>query len=293
VRDLRHENAASASQLADYIVYLDIQGKSPKTLYGYVRAIAPLLRAHPEKGFAEFTHLDVMGQLQLVPRPSRHISRSIYNGWFQWGFEQELLERNPMFKVPKIVKPSDVPKDVFTPAERLLLEGLPAPDGPLFTILFGAGLRRSEARFLRREHIDLDRAMLTATGKGRGGMPKVRQVPLPVIVLAAVADLDLFERLEPHEHLWYLKKYSVGDRRRRRDMIGYSTFQRWWEDKIAEAGVRYLNPHQTRHTYGYWLRDRGFSLHERAVLMGHEDVRTTSRYDRLTADDLTAKVALL
>jgi integrase len=291
VRDLRHEQSVAAPALADYIVHLDLELKRPKTLYEYVRAIAPLLRAHPDKRFDEFTHFDINDQLRLVPRPSRHISRSIYNGWFTWGYEQELIPRNPMLKVAKMKAKKKSPGGIYTDAERAQLEALPSPDGPLWSLLFGTGLRRGEARRLRRGNIDLDRARL-AVIDGKGG--KDRVVGIPGSVIPAIADLDLFERIGPEEHLWYLIRYEPGDRRRRRDPIGSTTFDRWFRRCEEAAGVGHREPHKTRHTYGFWLRNEGeFTLQERAILMGHDDIRTTQDYDRLTVDDLADKLAAL
>lgn len=55
VRDLRHESARAASDLADWLVHLELEGKTAGTLYQYCRQVAPLLREHPEKTLGEFT----------------------------------------------------------------------------------------------------------------------------------------------------------------------------------------------------------------------------------------------
>ena len=289
IRDTRHLRARAASDLADWLVHLDLEGKASRTLYEYARKVAPLLRAHPEKTLAAFTHTDVNDALHRLPERSRYISRSIYNGWFTWAALDERIEQNPMLKVAKMRQPKRRPKDIFSEEEIALLESLPSPDGPLWTLLFGSGLRRGEARNLRRDHIDLQRARLIVYhGKG----DKDRIVPLRATVLAAVADLDLFEQLNRHDYLWYSLR---GSHRYRRTPIGDSTFERWYRKGIEAAGlVRYLNPHQTRHTFGWRLRTLGFDLEERQLLMGHESIATTERYyGRLTVEDVAEKVARL
>ncbi len=285
LRDLRHMEARAASDLADWLVHLDLEGKADRTIYGYMRAVAPLLRANPDKTIGEFDTADINAELRLVPSRSRHISRSIYNRFFEWAEFQDRIERNPMHKVPRMRHPHRRPKDIFSEAEIALLEDLPAPDGQLWTILFGSGIRRGEARRLRRDHIDLNRERLIVyQGKG----DKDRIVPVPVAVLAAVADLDLLEQLEPGDHLWYTRR---GQRRRRRDPIADTTFETWYKRCIKAAGVRYLNPHQTRHTYAHRLREAGLDIEERQVLMGHESIATTQRYyGRVTVEDVAAKV---
>lgn len=116
-------------------------------------------------------------------------------------------------------------------------------------------------------------------------------MPIPGTVLAAVSDLDLFERLEPTDFLWYTMR---GPHRWHRTPMADSTFDRWYSRSIKAAGVRYLNPHQTRHTFGWRLRTLGFDLEERQLLMGHESVRTTQMYyGRLTVEDVAEKVARL
>jgi integrase len=76
--------------------------------------------------------------------------------------------------------------------------------------------------------------------------------------------------------------------------MGDTTFDTWWKRCIGAAGVRYLNPHQTRHTYGHRLRERGYDLEERQLLMGHESINTTQLYyGHLTIEDVAAKMSEL
>lgn len=283
-------SARAASDLADWLVHLELEGKADRTLYAYTRALAPLLRVHPGTPIEGFSHTDINEQLRLVPERSRHISRSIYNQFFEWAEIDGRVDRSPMRRVPRMRQPKRRPKDIFSEEEIALLEALPSPDGQLWTLLFGSGLRRGEARRLRRDHVDLNRARLIVyAGKG----DKDRIIPLPTPVLAALADLDLLEGIEKGDYLWYSRP-GGGRRKSRRTPIGDTTFERWYKHGIRDAEVRYLNPHQTRHTYGHRLRELGFDLEERQLLMGHEDVGTTQKYyGRLTIEDVARKVAAL
>lgn len=288
IRDLRHMAARAAGDLADWLVHLELEGKADRTIYAYTRAVAPLLRANPDKTVDEFTHTDVNDQLRLVPQRSRYISRSIYNVFFEWAEWDERIDRNPMARVPKMSAGHRRPKDIYSEAEQALLEGLPSPDGQLWALLFGTGLRRGEARHLRLQHINQPRERLIVYhGKG----DKDRVVPFAHSVLAAVMDLEFMERLEATEHLWYSRR---GPHRYRRDPIGDTTFERWYKLGIEAAGVRYLNPHQTRHTYHWRMRQAGLDLEERQALMGHESPATTQRqYGRIDIEELARKVAAL
>jgi integrase/recombinase XerC len=287
IRDVRHRDARAASDLADWLEYLIVDGKSERTLYGYEREVAALLRACPEKMLHEITAADINGLLARKPEQSRYITRSILNSWFRWAEEDGRIERNPMVgRVPRMRPPRRRPRDIFSPEEVALLQGLASPDGHLYTILFGAGLRRGEARMLRREHIDLRRRRIIVY-RGKGG--KDRIVPIGRDVCAAIAELDLLEGLAEGDFVWGLVRHK---RYRFRSVpIGNTTIDRWHARCCAQAGVRRLNLHQTRHTYGHGLRELGFDLEERQLLMGHEHVTTTQRYyGHLTVEDVARKM---
>ena len=290
LRDLRHMDARAASDLADWLAYLEVEGKADRSLYAYMRLVARLLVAYPEHELADFTDSDIERFLAGIPRPSRHVPRSIIGKFFEWAELKRRISDNPMPRVAKVRPPHHRPRDIFTPPEVAALEALPSPDGPLFSLLFGSGLRLSEAIALRLEQVDLQRQRLIVLG-GKGS--KDRLVPILPNAAIAVNDLVLLEGLDRSDHLWY----SVKGRSQisRRDPISTTTFYRWYEARLKRAGLnRYLSPHTTRHTYGHKLRELGFDLEERQLLMGHEDSRTTQKYyGHLTVEDVATKMRAL
>lgn len=288
IRDLRHTSARAASDLADWLVHLELEGKADRTLYEYVRKVAPLLREFPDKHLDEFTGADVSLILTRTPKRSRHIVRSIINRFFIWAETQDRIDRNPMRKVPQVKHPARRERNIFSVTDVALLEALPAPDGHLFAILFGTGLRKAEARRLRRSDIDLDRRRLIVR-QGKGG--KDRVVALTPSAAQAIADLDLVESLQRHDYLWYSRP-GGGQVISRRWPIGDSTFSAWFKRQLERAGVEYLSPHATRHTYHELLRRYGLGLEERRVLMGHASIRTTvDQYGHLSMDDVADQLA--
>jgi integrase len=288
MKDLRHQQARAAGDLNDWLARLDLEGKADKTLYSYHREIARLLRAYPAHQLGDFTHSDIELVLAQVGPRSRHISRSIYNQWFEWATIDDRIEKTPMGKVAKIKHPPRRERDIFTLAEVAQLEALPAPDGQLFAILFGSGIRRMEARRLRRRHVDLARRRLTVY-QGKGGKDGV--VALLPSALQAVDDLDLLEGLGPDDHFWASRPGGGAVVERFRP-IGNTTFERWYRRSITAAAVRYLSPHTTRHTYHELLRRAGLTLDERQLLMRHASIRTTAdQYGHLDFDEVADKLA--
>lgn len=287
MRDLRHEAAVAYPDLVEWDDFLDLDGKRPLTRYNYVREVALLLRLFPDTPFGQFAPEQINYALTKKPARSRYITRSIFNGWFEWGVMMDKVDRSPMRKVPKGKHPKRRPKDIFDEAEIALLEALPTRDGALLTLMFCSGMRKAGCRNLQRRDIDLNRKRMVVTEKG----DKTRIVPLPPEALQAVADLDLTEGLNPTDYLWYCRP-GGGHRLSRRSPIGDTTFDSWWKRVLAAAGVRYLNIHQTRHTYGQRLREKGAELEIRKLLMGHENIKTTDHYyGRVTVEDAAAVLA--
>jgi integrase len=297
MRDLRHESAVAFPALEAYLTRLKAAGRSPKTHYDYTREIARLLRMFPQTPFEEFQPEQIEAVLAEKPERSRHITRSIFNGWFEWGVLMDRMDASPMRKVVKYRTPPERPKPIFDESEIALLEALPSPDGALCTLLLGTGIRKAGARRLQRKHIDLDRQRMVVTEKGRAG-GKTRSLWLSPEVCQAVADLDLIERLNPNDYLWSSRPGGRGVVSRAKP-ISDTAFDRWWRGEAGRniqgvcqrAGVRVLNTHQTRHTYNNRLKEMGVPLEIQQVQLGHEDIRTTRRYNRTDIEDAAALLA--
>jgi integrase len=288
MRDLRHMGARSAPDLTDWLTFLDLEGKRARTLYSYHRELARLLRAYPDHRLEDFTAADISMVLRDVPQRSRHISRSIYKQFFDLTLLVGRLQVSPLNQVPRIGHPGRILTDIFTLAEVARLQALPQPDGGLFAILFGTGLRRGEARRLQRGQIDLTRGRLRVVN-GKGG--KDCDVALTPAAAQAVVDLTITEGLNPEDHLW-CSHPGGGDVVHRYRPIGDTTYHRWYQGCLERADVPHRVPHTTRHTYHELMRLAGLTLEERQLLMGHASIRTTADiYGHLDFEAVAAKLA--
>lgn len=278
LKDVRELDARAARDLADWLAYLELEGKADRTVYEYGNLGCALLRVYPDKELSEITDADLSHFLRAMPAKSRHQRRAILSSFFKWARLLRRIDENPMDYVPAMKSKQKPAIDVYDEAEVALLESLPYPDGQLFALLFGTGIRRSEAIRMQRRHLNLERRLL-AIPRAKGD--KARVVPLLPSAVSAVLELDT-PPLSPADHLWYSK--PGGKRIARRDPIADSTFSKWYTRCVDEAGVRYLSPHKTRHTYATRLRrgielERGLfraDLDELKEMLGHASIRTTS-----------------
>ena len=81
-------------------------------------------------------------------------------------------------------------------------------------------------------------------------------MPMSARVIQRLSDWFLLDALGPTDYLWPTK--PGGYRVKRRKPMGDTSFITWYRRGIEDAGVRYRNPHVTRHTFATrWLRRGG------------------------------------
>lgn len=290
LRDARHRDAVSARECADWLAWLELEGKAPRTLDDYERTVAVLLRSFPAKAITEFTDGDILAVLRTFPQGSRRVKRAHLNSLFTWAKTTRRRDDNPLELIPRVKRTPQRVVDTFTEAEMSLLTNLPMPDGHLMALLLDTGIRKGEARRLRRLHVNLDRGELVIY---RGKGDKDRVIPLTKRAAAVVADLDLFERLDRNDFLWYGRP-GGGKVIARSSPCGEGTFHRWYVRCLEAAGVDYRNPHTTRHTFATRCLRKGIPLERVSVLMGHASVSTTfDLYGHLDLEDVRRDLALL
>lgn len=154
-------------------------------------------------------------------------------------------------------------------------------DRALMELIYGAGLRISEAVELRLDHAQVDNGLLRVTGK-RG---KTRVIPLPGETIAWL------ER-------WMKEGRPLLEKRPRREVflgarggcLLRTTAAASLEDYLRLAGIaRKVSLHTLRHTYAVHLLKGGADLRAVQELLGHESITTTQVYTQLDMDEVKRK----
>jgi integrase len=139
------------------------------------------------------------------------------------------------------------------------------------------GMRRSEVIGLRGKDIELKEDCLVVTGRVKGGTYVGREV----------ADLDLraalIDYLTASNRLHALKTDSPLWTRhdlagKPGDALTSHSFVRNLKRYAAEAGLKHIHLHQTRHTYARIVAEETGSLIETQDALGHESPKTTRVY---------------
>lgn len=152
-----------------------------------------------------------------------------------------------------------------------------ARDTALFTLLYGAGLRISEALGLDVRDVPSGRGALRVLGKGR----KERLVPL----LPAVREtLDALMRLHPDRRPEAPLFLGVKGGR-----LNARIAQLTLEGYRAQAGLpAHATPHALRHSFATHLLAGGADLRSIQELLGHASLSTTQRYTSVDPTGLLA-----
>ena len=198
-------------------------------------------------------------------------------GLFRFLTAQGAIARNPtaFIETPRLWKrlPTTLSE---AEVQRILgaVDGdkLAARDLALFELLYGCGLRVSEAANLELSQINFDAGFIRCIGKG----DKERIVPLGRFASRALKQYfdDLRPRLvrrRPNSSAVFVNRRGEG-----------ITRQRIWQllrryALKGQVGKR-IGPHAFRHSFATHLLSRGADLRTVQELLGHANIATTQRY---------------
>lgn len=187
------------------------------------------------------------------------------------------IESNPiaLLDPPRVKKPLPHVFTEQTLAELLDSLGSSWPnvrDRALLELLYGGGLRISEALALTSETLDLDRGLARVHGKGN----KERVVPLSRAAVTALQDYAKVRAVEFPLHdagpFWLSDRGNELTRFRAFKIIKHR----------LGAWMPEASPHKLRHSFATHLLARGADLRAVQELLGHESIRTTERYTHVT-----------
>lgn len=234
----------------------------------------PFLKAGPSVSESELLDLcrDAFNQWVSLSLASRNRKAATMKSFLSWAYAEKLIEHDLSDRIacPKV--PRKLPHYLSVDEVVALLESFRTePDPPeevLVLLLYGGGLRISEACGLRWSDIDFDRRLARVMGKGS----KERLVPLPG------KTCDRMKALRDSRG----GAFVFGDQ-------GLSTrvAYNWIRARGEKAGLHHrLHPHALRHSYATHLLAGGANLRTLQELLGHESLRATERYTHLGIDQL-------
>jgi integrase/recombinase XerD len=229
---------------------------------------------------------------------------SALRGFFRFLVRERALPEDPTALVDRPRVGRKLPRVLsFEQVERLLAAPDPATDrgalhGAMLHLMYASGLRVSELCALRTGDIDLQRGLVSVSGKGG----KRRLVPVGEAALDRIAQYvrdvrpRMAERLRQRDGQAETTALFVSpvasSRAARAALRGHLTREGFWRmvrRYAVEAGIVPLpSPHKLRHSFATHLLRGGADLRAVQAMLGHADLGTTEIYTHVAQDHVRA-----
>jgi integrase/recombinase XerD len=252
-------------QLSDEI---NARGYSQKTLSAYLAANDHLIRyfdqpitaISDEALGAYFRHLSLDKKLSRATIALKlNAIHFLYTNVLHREFAIKVSWPKKQYKIPELMSRTEV--------QAIIQHCTPEKYRVMLSILYGCGLRISELLNLKVQDIDGERRTFKIRlGKGN----KDRFVVIPPSLL------DQLRRYWCHEHPrdWLFPTSLRGNY-----PISDSSLIKKLKATLQMTGInKRYSPHSFRHAYATHQLESGMPLHQLQHQLGHNNVRTTSRY---------------
>lgn len=289
---LRLERGLSQTTLASYALDLALFVE-----FCQARRVTAVTSVDPTliRQFLQWLRGDARASSEAAPRGRRRdhaaggrspstVARKLacLRGFFKFLTAQNVLPRNPtaFIESPKLWR--RLPQTLSEQEAARLVEAPDAEDEKfglrdhaLLELLYGCGLRVSEAASLDINQLNLDVGFIRCIGKGN----KERLVPLGRRAQQALATYlktlrPTLVRRQPSMQAVFVNR---GGKR--------LTRQRVWQliRRYALKGqvTKRIGPHALRHSFATHLLSRGADLRTVQELLGHANIATTQRYTQV------------
>ncbi len=235
-----------------------------------------ITNSKPLKGtfYIDFKELLRTANMRWAPlKPaSKNRKNATLKSFFKWAYETGIIEESLSDSIicPKV--PQRIPHFISADEAVSLLKALKndpdakPQDRVLILLLYGGGLRISEACGLKWSQVETATRSLTIKGKGS----KERRIALVKVAMEALKDL-------PRTGAYIFGDEPLNTR------TAYSIVRKWG----VKAGLlKPLHPHALRHSFATHLLSSGTDLRILQELLGHESLTATQKYLHLSLDHL-------
>ena len=277
--------------LQDWLSHLRAErGASAHTIRAYRSNLTQLdasLRRQ-EKTLRDATLLDIRswlatdriraGKARKPLAPATMARRiSAVRSFFRWMLELERIDLDPTARLRSPKVPSRTPRFMDVGETATIVEQ-PSQEGwfqirnrALLELMYGAGLRVSEAVSLNVDAIDLNERLVRVVGKG----DKERIVPFGP---PAAEALQLWITTMGHSGALFRNRYGK--------RLSSRSAWRIARDAGARNGITGVHPHALRHSCATHLLGAGADLRTIQEQLGHASLSTTQRYTHVDAAHL-------
>ncbi|MCA9579334.1 MAG: tyrosine-type recombinase/integrase [Myxococcales bacterium] len=246
-----------------------VAANTRETYLRYAKQFVAFHRCDPRQLDTEEVRAWVM-HLRRAGRAPRSINVALSALRFLFGVT--LRRPEVMHSIRRVVEHDKQPAILSGSEVQRLLDAIERPrDRAIVMLLYGSGLRISEALSLTTADVDSRRGVLTIRHtKGR----RDRIVPLPAVTLEA-----LREWMRQRRH----RSEGLFPGRKGRASLTREAVHKLLRLAAARAGLtKRVYPHLLRHSFATHLLELGADLRSVQILLGHRSILSTTRYTHLS-----------
>ncbi len=253
---------------------------SPNTVASYCHDVEAFLNSNGA-ATSSVTASDIesyLGSIKVSKRSSARILSAL-RSFFDWCVQEGQTKDNPAALVdsPKLGKYLPAVLSVDEVSAIMDSVDLKAPAGKrdraILEVLYGCGLRVSEAASLRISKINFEDGFVDVIGKG----DKQRLVPLGEMAADAIRAY-LEDRPLPYsraqEDILFLNKFG-------KPLSRVSIFNMVKKQAMIAGIHKEISPHTFRHSFATHLIENGADLRIVQEMLGHESILTTEIYTHI------------
>ena len=198
-------------------------------------------------------------------------------------WEIEGINSNPLKEIKNLVFDNKIERYLSPVQTQELINSIQESENKelQFIVLFliYTGARKREV--LDAKWIDIDwQRKSWRIPKTKSG--KIRHVPLSSGAMDILGKLKFKLKNKFNDHIPIFANPKTG--------LPYVSFYYSWDRARTRAGLKEFRIHDLRHSFASCLVNAGRSLYEVQELLGHADIKTTSRYAHLSRERLSEAV---
>lgn len=292
----------TSQTIKKFIACKKLAGLTDRSLKAYLSELAMFFK-NINKSYENITTDDIRVYLAMSRKNNNEISidnkRRYLNSFFDWCFNEELIERNPVKKINKVKSKKQI-KESFSDIEiekmRSVLnyEKIYAPKKyqketrlrniAIFETLLSTGARVTELISIKRNQVDKGQDSLIILGKGK----KERPVYLNARAIIAIKNY-LKERKDVNEYLFVSHPITHLDNQKEETS---NCSQSCIECMVRKLGKRVnieAYPHKFRRTAATNAVRKGMPIEQVQKMLGHATLNTTQIY--VNVSDVDVKIS--
>lgn len=258
-----------------YLDKLEARHYSINTCKTYISLFEKFLNAHKNKSLKQIDERDIEGYLKFLRldgRSDSYINQMINS--IKFYYEVVLGMPNRFYKVDRPQKKKSLPKVLSTEEVGDLINACNnIKHKCILSLLYSAGLRRSELLHLKIQDIDSKRMVINVINSKQG---KDRKTLLAESVLQDLR--QYYKAFKPKEYLFegkYGGQYSP------------TSVARIVLNCAKKARInKTVTPHMLRHSFATHLLENGTDLRYIQELLGHNSSKTTEIYTQVATNTL-------